>query len=105
MTVPATPTDGGSYDGSRLRQIADGFDLEEFRRRNRVALGMDGLYLVTIGFFANMFVRGVWPAAIAAIPMAALLYFGWSSSKPFFLAQLLTIAVVATATVANVVPL
>lgn len=66
---------------------------------------MDVLYLVTTGFFAHMFVRGVWPAAVAAIPLVALLYFGWHSSKPFFVTQVLAVLVAAIATLTGVVSL
>ena len=82
-----------------------GFSLEELRRRNRVAVGMDLLFLVTTGFFGHMAVRGFWPAVIAALPLATLLYFGWRSSKPFFVSQVLAIAVAAAVTVAGVVSL
>lgn len=101
--MPQLRTDGGS--GSATRSVASAFDLEEFRRRNAIAVGMDLLYLVTTAFFAHMFVRGFWPAIIAAVPLGAFLYFGWHSSKPFFLAQVLTIAVAAAATMTGVVSL
>lgn len=93
-----------STDEDRLASSL-GLDLEEMRRRNRVAVGIDALYLVTTGFFGYMFVMGLWSAAIAAVPMAAFLYFGWNSSKPFFVAQLLTIAVTVVAAVTGFLPL
>lgn len=99
------PTDDGGSSRSVSGMSVGSFDLEELRRRNRVAVGMDVLYLVTTGFFAHMLLRGLWPAVIAAAPMAAFLYFGWSSSKPFFAAQVLTVAITAAATVTNAVPL
>ena len=79
-----------------------GVSLEELRRRNRVAVGMDVLYLVTTGFFAHMAVRGFWPAVIAAVPLVTLLYFGWSASRPFFVTQVLTIAATVAVTFAGV---
>ena len=79
-----------------------GVSFEELRRRNRVAVGMDLLFLLTTGFFAHMAVRGLWPAVISAVPLATLLYFGWSSSKPFFVSQALTVAVTVAATVVGV---
>jgi hypothetical protein len=96
-------TDGGKR--SATGPSAWGLDLEELRRRNAIAVGMDLLYLVTTGLFGHMFVRGFWPAVIAAAPLGAFLYFGWHSSKPFFLTQVVTIAVAAVATVAGVVSL
>jgi hypothetical protein len=101
--VPEIRTDGGK--ATTADRSAWRFDLEEFRRRNAIAVGMDLLYLVTTAFFAHMFVRGFWPAVIAAVPLGAFLYFGWHSSKPFFLAQVLTVAAAAVATVAGVVSL
>lgn len=99
--MPEIRTDGGK--SSAARSSASLFDLEELRRRNAIAVGMDLLYLVTTGFFAHMFVRGFWPAVIAAVPLGAFLYFGWHSSKPFFLTQVLTIAVAAAATMMGLV--
>lgn len=91
-------------DGERPGRTL-GVSFEELRRRNRVAVGMDALFLVTTGFFGHMAARGFWPAVIAAVPIATLLYFGWSSSKPFFVAQVLTIAAAVAATLAGVVSL
>jgi hypothetical protein len=94
--VPEIRTDDGKR--STALPSAGGFDLEELRRRNAIAVGMDLLCLVTTAFFAHMFVRGFWPAVIAALPLGAFLYFGWHSSKAFFLAQVLTVAVTVAAT-------
>jgi len=69
------------------------FDPEELRRRNPVSLGMDLLILVTTGFLAILLTKGLLPAAIGAIPLVALLYFGWASSKAFFLSQVLAVGV------------
>lgn len=71
----------------------------ELRQKNTRALALDGLYFFMTAFFAFLATQGVWPAAIAAIPLAGLLYFGWKSSRPFFLGQV----IVAIATVAFVV--
>jgi hypothetical protein len=47
---------------------------------------------------------GLWPAVIGGIPMAALLYFGWASSKAFFVAQVLAVALSLLGTVTGVLP-
>lgn len=99
--MPELRTDGGS--GSASKSAVGGFDLEELRRRNAIAVGMDLLCLVTTGFFAHMAVRGFWPAVIAAVPLGAFLYFGWHSSKAFFLTQVLTIAVTVVVTMMGLV--
>lgn len=96
---------GGGAGEARASPFERAFDLEELRRRNRVAVGMDVLYLVTTGFFAVLANKGLWPAAIAAVPLAALLYFGWSSSKPFFIGQLLAIGLALALDVAGLMPL
>lgn len=92
-------------DRSATSQLLAGLNPEEWRRRNAVAVGMDLLYLVTTAFFAHMFVRGFWPAVIASLPLAAFLYFGWYSSKPFFASQVLTAVAVGAATVTGVLSL
>ncbi|WP_336035825.1 hypothetical protein [Halobacterium yunchengense] len=92
------PSDGGA------RGVRQALDPEELRRRNSLSLGMDALILFTTGFLAILFTKGAWPAAIAAVPTVALLYFGWASSRAFFLAQLLAVAVVVLATVAGPLP-
>jgi hypothetical protein len=117
--VPRIETDGGDRAGAS-RAFGGAFDLEELRRRNMVSVGMDVLYLVTTGFFAYMASIGWgeyrvpvpgevlliphpgWPSAIAAIPLGTLLFFGRSSSRAFFVSQLLTIAVVVAAALAGV---
>ncbi len=101
MTVPEHRTDGGS-DG--LPSFGELFDPEELRSRNPSTVAMDALYLFATAFFATLFVRGLWPAVIAAVPLGAILYFGWHSSKPFFVAELLVIAITVIATAAGVVP-
>lgn len=80
------------------------FDPEELRRRNLVSLGMDVLILVTTGFLAILFLKGLWAAAIAAVPVGVLLYFGWASSKAFFVSQLLAIALAFLATATYMLP-
>ena len=102
MTVASADSGGGGSDRGGLLPVVAGFDLEEMSRRNPIAVGMDLLYLVTTGFFGFMLVQTRWTAAIAAFPVAALLYFGWHSSRPFFLAQVLTILAVAAAGLAGV---
>lgn len=66
---------------------------------------MDVLYLLTTAFFAHLFVRGFWPAVIAAVPLAALLYFGWLSSRAFFATQLVVIVAAVAATYGGLLPL
>ena len=80
-------------------------DLEEFRRRNPSAVAIDLLYLFTTAFLATLFVRGVWPAVIATVPLATLLYFAWRSTPAFFLAQILAAVLAVVATYAGVLPL
>jgi hypothetical protein len=65
---------------------------------------MDVLILATTGLLAILFTMGFWPAAIGAIPMATLLYFGWASSKAFFVAQVLAVAATLLATATGVLP-
>lgn len=103
--MPELRTDGGQAEDSTSRPFGGAFDVEELRRRNRVSVGMDVLYLVTTGFFAILAIKGFWPALIAGIPLATLLYFGWSSSKAFFIAQLLAIVVAVLAEFAGLIPL
>lgn len=80
------------------------FDLEELRRRNKVSLGMDILILVSTGFLAILFTKGFWPSMIATAPVGALLYFGWASSKEFFVSQLLAIGLALLATATYMLP-
>ena len=95
-----------------------GLLVEELRRRNVAAVAMDLLYLFTVAFFAVMltmaweevslgplWVSFSWPAVIGAIPLGLLLYFGWRSSKPFFLTQLFVIVLTVVASFAGLLPL
>jgi len=93
-----------STDGTDPRFLEGMFDLEELRRRNRVSLGMDVLILVSTGFLAILFTKGFWPSMIAAAPVGALLYFGWASSKEFFVSQLLAIGLALLATATYMLP-
>ena len=94
-----------------------GLLVEEFRRRNVAAVAMDLLYLFTIAFFSVMltmaweevsvgpiWISFSWPAVIGAIPLVLLLYFGWRSSKAFFLSQLLVIVLTVLASSAGLLP-
>ncbi|PSP27823.1 hypothetical protein BRC65_03955 [Halobacteriales archaeon QH_2_65_14] len=92
-------------DGHADQRFPPSVSIEEFRRRNLSAVAIDVLYLFTTAFFATLFVRGFWPAVIAGISMATLLYFAWRSSWAFFLAQLVAIVLAVVATVAGVLPL
>ncbi|SDR30896.1 hypothetical protein [Natronobacterium texcoconense] len=78
---------------------------EEFRRRNASATAVDVLYVFTTAFLATLAIRGFWPAMIAALPLATMLYFAWNSSKPFFVANLLVIGLTVVATRADLMPL
>ncbi|MFW5917846.1 MAG: hypothetical protein ACOCR0_00020 [Haloferacaceae archaeon] len=98
-TTADRPTDGGDS-----RFFGGMFDLEELRRRNAVSLGMDALILVSTGFLSILFTKGVWASAIAAVPIATLLYFGWASSKGFFVSQLLAIGLALLATATYMLP-
>jgi|GEM_PF-6929511 len=80
------------------------FDPEELRRRNFVAVSMDVLILITTGFLAILFTKGFWAGMIGLIPVGTLLYFGWSSSKAFFVSQLLAIALAFVATYTYMLP-
>ena len=103
--MPDVRTDGGPGTRSAAQRIRGSFDPEELRRRNPNAVAMDVLYLLTTAFFAYLALQGFWPAVIAAIPLATLLYFGGKSSAPFFFAQLLLIGLTVVASSAGVVPL
>ncbi|MGB9964314.1 hypothetical protein [Halobacterium sp. CBA1126] len=100
--TPTETTDRRS--DSVVGELRRACDPEELRRRNSLSLGMDALILFTTGFLAILFTMGAWPSAIAAVPTGALLYFGWSSSRAFFVAQLLAVAVVVLATVSGLLP-
>ncbi|MGZ0746184.1 MULTISPECIES: hypothetical protein [unclassified Haloparvum] len=93
-----------STDGTDPRFLGGMFDLAELRRRNPVSLGMDVLILISTGFLAILFTKGFWPSVIAAAPVGALLYFGWASSKEFFVSQLLTIGLALLATATYMLP-
>ncbi|WP_248515790.1 hypothetical protein [Salinarchaeum laminariae] len=80
------------------------FDPEELRRRNLVSLGMDLLILVTTGFLAILFTKGLMASLVALIPVGTLLYFGWASSRAFFVSQLLAIGVAIVATYTYMLP-
>lgn len=81
------------------------YDPEELRRRNTSAVAMDVLYVFMTAFFAYLLVQGFWQAVIATVPILGLLYFGWSSSKPFFVLQFVVVALTATGTILGVGPL
>ena len=98
-------TDGGPGVRSAADRIRGSFDPEELRRRNPNAVAMDVIYLLTTAFFAYLALQGTWPAVIAALPLAALLYFGGKSSPPFFFAQLLLIVLTVIAESAGLVPI
>ena len=66
------------------------------------AVVMDVLDVLTTVFFGHLAMRGAWPAAIAAAPLATLLYFGWESSRPFFAVQIVSLALIAVATEAGI---
>lgn len=91
-------------DGTDPRFLGGMFDLEELRRRNKISLGMDVLILVSTGFLAILFTKGFWPTMIAAAPIGALLYFGWASSKGFFVSQLLAIGLALLAVGTSMLP-
>jgi len=74
---------------------------EELRRRSLGSVAADALYLFTTGFFGHLVARGFWPAVIAAVPLAALLYFGANTSRAFLAAQIAAAAAAAAATYAG----
>ena len=100
MESTSTADDRSDRRGS----LAQMFDPEELRRRNLVSLGMDLLILATTGLLAILFTMGFWPSVIGVVPMATLLYFGWASSKAFFVAQALAIAVSLLGTATGTLP-
>ena len=77
---------------------------QEIRRSSVNAVGVDVLYVFTTAFFATLAVRGLWPAAIAAFPLAVMLWFAWMSSRLFFLTNLIFIAAAVVAMWAGIVP-
>lgn len=122
--VRATLANGGS---GRLRDLRDQvvLQLEEFTRRNRSALGMDALYLIGTSFFTVLATQawfpqeislpfvgiaiGVipfsWPLLIAVLPLGGLLYFGYRSSMPFFISQLIVVVITVVVARAGWLPL
>lgn len=78
---------------------------EEFRRRNPSAVVIDVLYLFTTAFLTALAMHGFWPAVMAAVPLATFLLFAWRASRPFFLANLLTIGIAAAAVETGYVPI
>lgn len=92
--------DGGAPATGRSR-----FDPEEFRRRNTTALTIDLLYLFATAFLATLWARGLWPGVIAALPLAAMLYFAWRSSTAFLVANVLAVFLSVLATAFGVMPL
>ncbi|WP_255167535.1 hypothetical protein [Natrononativus amylolyticus] len=78
---------------------------QEVRRSSANAVAVDLLYVFTTAFFATLLVRGLWPAAIAALPVTVLLSFAWMSSRSFFLTNALALVVAVWATRAGLVPL
>lgn len=66
---------------------------------------MDVLYLFATAFFVLLAVRGAAPTAIATVPLAALLYFGWKSSPAFFVAQILSMALAFVLSATGLSPL
>lgn len=71
---------------------------QELRRRNASTVAVDLLYLFTTAFLATLAVQGLRPAAIAALPLLAFLYFSWHASRPFFLANAAVIVLAIAAT-------
>lgn len=102
--MSSNPTEARPADESSIGAFRRMFDPEELRRRNLVSLGMDLLILVTVGFLAILFTKGFWASMLAVIPVATLLYFGWASSKAFFVSQLLAIGVALLATYTYMLP-
>ncbi|WP_247728935.1 hypothetical protein [Halovivax limisalsi] len=78
--------------------------VQELRRRNANALAIDAFYLFTTGFLTILAMEGFWPAVIAAGPLVAFLLFALRSSLPFFVTNLLAIALAVVATRAGYVP-
>jgi hypothetical protein len=102
--MSSTPSPDTAPEPEDDRFLGGMFDPEEIRRRNLIALGMDLLILVTVGFLAILFTKGFWASMIAAVPVAVLLYFGWKSSKAFFVAELLAIVLAIVAIYTYMLP-
>lgn len=97
---------GGSAPAGLLNAGTDpAVVVEELRRRNPVAVVMDLLYLFTVAFFAHHLLQGFWAAVIGGIPLALLLYFGWRSSRAFFLTELAVIGLTLVVSNAGYIPL
>lgn len=105
MTVAGTRSDEPRPDGATRASLRGIFDPEELRRRNLNAVVIDVLYLTTTAFFSTLLVRGFWPAVIAGIPLATMLYFAWESTEAFFVGQLVVVVLTVAATHFGVVPL
>ncbi|WP_255193055.1 hypothetical protein [Natronobeatus ordinarius] len=94
--------DGGGDSGVLESLVVVG---QEIQRSNPNAVAVDVLYAFTTAFFATLAVRGFWPAVIAALPLAVLLYFAWQSSRLFLLTNVTVIVVAVAATRAGYMPL
>ena len=78
---------------------------EELRRSSVNAIAVDVLYLFTTAFFASLAIRGRWPAAIAAVPLAVMLSFALMSSRTFFLTNVVVLGIAVVGTRAGHMPL
>ena len=78
---------------------------QEVRRSTVNAIAVDFVYVFATAFFATLAVRGLWPAAIAALPLGVMLAFAWMSSRLFFLLNVIVIGLAVGATWAGFVPL
>lgn len=105
MTAGSAGSGGGRPGWTVDSLLGTSFDPKEFHRRNANAVVIDLLYLFAMAFFTTLLVRGLWPAVIAGIPLATLLYFAWHSTRAFFLGQLAVVVLTAIATYTGVVPL
>ena len=94
--------DGGSGYGFLEPLIVVG---QEVRRSTVNAVAVDFVYVFAVAFFASLAVRGLWPAAIAALPMTVMVAFAWMSSRLFFLLNVVVIVLAVGATWAGIVPL
>ncbi|MHC3436650.1 hypothetical protein ACYJ1Y_00795 [Natrialbaceae archaeon A-gly3] len=94
--------DGSGVDGALESLVVVG---QEIRRSNPNAVAVDILYAFTAAFFATLAIRGLWPAVIAAFPLAVMLYFAWKSSRLFLLTNLVVIGLTVAATRAGYMPL
>ena len=78
---------------------------QEIRRSSVNAVAVDILYVFTTAFFASLAVRGLWPALIAALPIAVLFAFAWMSSRSFLITNLIVAVVAVWLTRAGMMPL